>query len=456
MRNRSFYVAHLTTSVGIGVLLTLGGFTQSRTVATTGEIGRGLPQQESLLRGIGSVGDWTNDAPGVRHLVRPSDLPAPYSTPNIGNNPHVVPRPEGETLRVPTGFKVTLYAQGLESPRLIRSAPNGDLFVAESQRGRITVLRGVTPEGRCASTSAFVQGLHQPFGIAFYPPGPNPRYVYIAQPDSILRYPYRNGDMAVSGQAEVVVDTIPGGKNGGGAHWTRDLCFTPDGRKMFLSVGSHNNALEDNKPELDARRAAILEFTPEGKKERIVATGMRNPVSLAVRPSTRGELWATVQEREALGDDLPADFVTHVTDGGFYGWPWYYVGPGEQPTLKGQRPELREKVLTPDVLLQPHSAAMELCFYTGKQFPKEYWNDVFVALRGSSSRKTRTGCKIIRIPLKNGVSNGEYEDFLTGFVVNATDVFARPVGITTGADGALYISEDANGTVWRVSYKGKE
>jgi len=455
MRNRSLCITHLTISVGTGVLLTLGWFTVSRTVAAAEEPGGRLPQQESTLRGTGSVGDWTNDAPGVRHLVRPSDLPAPYATPNIGNNPHIVPRPESATLQAPAGFKVTLYAQGLDGPRLIRSAPNGDIFVAESGRGRITVLRGVNPEGRSASTSVFVQGLHQPFGIAFYPPGPNPRYIYFAQPDSIVRYPYRNGDLTASGQAEVVVDNIPGGKNGGGGHWTRDLCFTADGRRMFLSVGSHDNALEDNKPEMDARRAAILEFTPEGKNERIIATGMRNPVSIAVRPSTRSELWATVQEREQLGDDLPADFVTHVTDGGFYGWPWYYVGPGEQPTLKGQRPEMRDKVLTPDVLLQPHSAAMELCFYTGKQFPKEYWNDVFVALRGSSSRKTRTGCKIVRIHLKNGVSNGEYEDFLTGFVVNATDVFARPVGITTGADGALYVSEDVNGAVWRVSYSGQ-
>ena len=453
MRNRSFTIARLTTSVG--VLLILGAFTQSRTVAAAGAKGRKRPQQTASLRGIGSVGDWTNDAPGVRHLVRSSDLPAPYATPNIGNNPHVVPRPESAALHVPAGFQVTQYAQGLEGPRLIRSAPNGDIFVAESGRGRITVLRGVTPEGKCASTSVYVQSLSQPFGIAFYPPGPNPRYVYIAQPDSILRYPYHNGDTTASGPAEVLVDNIPGGKNGGGGHWTRDLCFTPDGRKMYLSVGSHNNALEDKKPEMDSRRATILEFTPDGKNERIVATGLRNPVSLAVRPNTHNELWATVQEREALGDDLPADFVTHVTDGGFYGWPWYYVGVGEQPTLKGQHPELREKVLTPDVLLQPHSAAMELCFYTGKQFPKPYWNDVFVALRGSSSRKTCTGCKIIRIPLKNGVSNGEYEDFLTGFVVNETDVFARPVGITTGADGALYLSEDANGTVWRVSYTGK-
>jgi glucose/arabinose dehydrogenase len=297
--------------------------------------------------------------------------------------------------------------------------------------------------------------LRQPFGIAFYPPGPNPQFVYVAQPDSILRYPYRNGDTAASGPAETLVDNIPGGKNGGGGHWTRDLCFTLDGRRMFLSVGSHNNALEDMKPELDARRAAVLEFSPDGKNERIVATGLRNPVSLAVRPVTGGELWTTVQEREGLGDELPADYVTRVVDGGFYGWPWYYSGQGEQPTLKGGHPELKSKVREPDILLQPHSAAMQLCFYTGTKFPREYRNDIFVSLRGSSGRKTRTGCKVIRIHLKNGVPNGEYEDFLTGFVLNETDVFARPVGITTGADGALYVSEDANGTIWRVSYVGR-
>jgi len=415
----------------------------------------GRPAQEKALRGTGAMGDWNNDAPGVRHLVRLSDLPAPYATPPTGNNPHVVPRPAGTMLKAPAGFKVEEYAQGLEGPRLIRSAPNGDIFVAESGRGRITVLHGATSEGRCETTTVFAQGLRQPFGIAFYPPGPNPRYAYVAQPDSIIRFPYKNGDVAASGPAEVMVDNIPGGKNGGGAHWTRDLCFTPDGRKMFLSVGSHNNAMEDMKPELDARRAAVLEFTPDGKNERIVATGMRNPVAIAVRPSSVGELWATVQEREGLGDDLPADYVTRVVDGGFYGWPWYYCGPGEQPTLKGIHPELKSKVLEPDVVLQPHSAAMQLCFYTGSKFPKEYRNDLFVSLRGSSGRKTRTGCKIVRIHLKNGVPNGEYEDFVTGFVLNETDVIGRPVGITTGVDGALYVSEDANGTIWRISYAGR-
>ncbi|HLJ57325.1 MAG TPA: PQQ-dependent sugar dehydrogenase [Chthonomonadaceae bacterium] len=407
------------------------------------------------MRGAGAVGDWTNDAPGVRHLVRLSDLPAPYATANIGNNPHVVPRPEGVTLKAPAGFKVEQYAQGMAGPRLIRSAPNGDIFVAESAQGRIRVLRGSAPDGRSEAAAVFAQGLRQPFGIAFYPPGPNPEFIYIAQPDSILRFPYRSGDLEARGPVETIVDNIPGGKNGGGGHWTRDLCFTPDGRKMYVSVGSHNNALEDMKPELDARRAAVIEFTPDGQSERIVATGMRNPVALALRPGTKGELWATVQERESLGDDLPADFVTRVVDGGFYGWPWYFSGPTEQPTLKGQRPELKRAVLEPDVLLQPHSAAMQLCFYTGSRFPKEYRNDLFVSLRGSSSRKTRTGCKVVRIHLKNGVPNGEYEDFLTGFVVNDTDVFGRPVGITTGADGALYVSEDANGTIWRVAYTGR-
>jgi len=422
---------------------------------TAGEPGPRQPGQERVLRGTGSPGDWTKDAPGVRHLVKLSDLPAPYATPSSGNNPHVVPWPESAPLKAPVGFKVEKYASGLDGPRLIRSAPNGDIFVAESGKGRITVLHGLTSDGKCETSTVFASGLRQPFGIAFYPPGPNPQFAYIAQPDSILRFPYKNGDTTATGAAETLVDNIPGGKNGGGAHWTRDLCFTLDGRRMFLSVGSHNNAMEDMKPELDARRAAVLEFTPDGKNERVVATGMRNPVSLAVRPATGGELWATVQEREGLGDELPADYVTRVIDGGFYGWPWYYSGPGEQPTLKGQHPELKDKVREPDVLLQPHSAAMQLCFYTGTKFPREYRNDVFVALRGSSGRKTRTGCKVIRIHLKNGVPNGEYEDFLTGFVLNEHDVYARPVGITTGADGALYVSEDANGTIWRVSYSGR-
>jgi len=261
--------------------------------------------------------------------------------------------------------------------------------------------------------------------------------------------------VTASGPAEPLITNIPGGKNGGGGHWTRDIVFTADGRKMYVSCGSRNNALEDSKPALDERRAVIFEFTPDGKNERIVATGLRNAVSLAIRPVTGGELWASVQERDGLGDDLPADYVTRIIDRGFYGWPWFYVGPNEQPTLKGQHPELKEKILTPEVLLQAHSASMQLCFYTGSKFPREYRNDCFVALRGSSSRKVRTGCKVVRVISKNGVPTGEYEDFLTGFVVNDTDVYGRPVGITTGADGALYVSEDVNGTVWRVRYAGR-
>src|SRR5438105_3860689 len=201
--------------------------------------------EEKLLRGTGAVGDWTNDAPGIRHLLKAGDFPAPYATPATRNGPKIVPRPQGSVLKAPDGFKVEEYASGLQGPRLIRAAPNGDIFVAESGRGRITILRGLTSEGRNEKSAIFAEGLSQPFGIAFYPPGENPRYVYIAQPDSILRYPYKNGDLAASGPAEALVTDIPGGKNGGGAHWTRDICFTPDGRRMFLSVGSHCNALED-------------------------------------------------------------------------------------------------------------------------------------------------------------------------------------------------------------------
>ncbi len=452
MNKRSF--KSLTASVSVPVLLALSAGALFSAATAHGGMSPDSSQGQTVIKGVGEAGDYTNDAPGVRHLIRPSDLPAPYATPNIPNNPQVVTHGEAGALKVPAGFSVTLYAEGLRGPRIVKGAPNGDIFVAESGAGRITVLHGITADGKCASRTVFAQDLSQPFGIAFYPPGPNPTYVYIAEPDTIIRFPYKNGDTTASAAAETVIDTIPGGKNGGGGHWTRDLCFSSDGKKMFLSVGSHNNAMEDNKPELDARRAAVLEFTPDGKNEHVVATGLRNPVSIAVRPTTKDEVWTTVQERESLGDNLPVDFVTRVPEGGFYGWPWYYVSGGEQPTLKGQHPELRDKVLVPDVLLHPHSAAMQLCFYTGKQFPKEYWNDIFVALRGSSSRKTRSGCKIVRIHLKNGVSSGEYEDFLTGFVISPTDVTARPVGITSGTDGSLYLGEDGNGTIWRVSYTG--
>jgi glucose/arabinose dehydrogenase len=407
-----------------------------------------------VLTGQGASGDWTSDAPGVRRRITAADLPRPYATRSVDEDSRVAPRPDGAWPKAPAGFKVEEFASGLERPRLIRTAPNGDLFVAESYAGRVRVLRAAAGAGKVETNEVFAEGLRRPFGIAFYPPGPEPRYVYVANTDAVVRFAYRAGDLKARGPAEVVVANLPGGGQlRGGGHWTRDIAFSNDGRRMFVSVGSLTNVWE--KPEAnEERRATVLEFKPDGTGERTFASGIRNAVGIAVHPRT-GELWASVNERDGLGDDLVPDYVTRVRDGGFYGWPWFYLGPNQDPRHAGGRPELRDKVIAPDVLLQSHSASLEMAFYTGRQFPREFEGDAFSALHGSWNRAKRTGYKVVRIPQKGGVPTGEYEDFLTGFVTPAGEVWGRPVGVAVARDGALFVSDDGSNTVWRVSYAGR-
>ena len=396
-------------------------------------------------------GDWSTDAPGVRRLIKTTDLPAPYDTKSVDNGPRLVSRPEGAMPKVPAGFKVEEYAGGLKNPRLLRTAPNGDVFVVESGPGRIRVLRAKDGAGKAETNEIYVENLKQPFGIAFYPSGANPKYLYVANTDSVWRYPYKNGDLKASGKEEVIVDNLPGGgRLRGGGHWTRDIAFSKDDKKMYVSVGSVSNVQE--RPDIDeTRRADILEFTPDGKNERIFASGIRNPVGIAVNPTT-GELWTSVNERDGLGDNLVPDYITRVKDGGFYGFPWYYIGANQDPRHKGEHPELKDKVTVPDVLLQSHSASLQMTFYTGSQFPKDFSGDAFAAEHGSWNRERRTGYKVIRVPVKNGVPTGEYEDFMTGFVNSDGDVWGRPVGVTVAKDGSLLVTDDGSNTVWRVSY----
>lgn len=404
------------------------------------------------LTGQGALGDWTTDAPGVRRRITPADLPKPYATRSVDSGSRVAARPEGAWPRVPAGFKVEEYAAGLSNPRLIRTAPNGDLFVAESYAGRVRVLRGAG--GKAETSEVFATDLRQPFGIAFYPPGADPRYVYVANTDSVVRFAYRNGDLKARGPAETVVPELPGGgRLRGGGHWTRDVAFSLDGKKMFVSVGSLTNVYENANADED-RRASILEYGPDGTGFRLYATGVRNAVGIAVNPST-GDLWASVNERDGLGDDLVPDYITRVREGGFYGWPWYYIGANQDPRHPGAHPELRDKVIVPDVLLQSHSASLEMAFYTGGQFPAEYTGDAFAAEHGSWNRARRTGYKVIRVPLRDGVPTGEYEDFMTGFVTPTGEVWGRPVGVAVAKDGALFVSDDGSNTIWRVSYAGK-
>ena len=253
---------------------------------------------------------------------------------------------------------------------------------------------------------------------------------------------------------EVILDLVPHAIEmlRGGGHWTRDIAFSRDGKKMFVSVGSHSNDFENPKENED-RRADILEYNPDGTGFRIYASGIRNAVGIAIHPQT-GELWASVNERDGLGDDLVPDYITRVKEGGFYGWPWYYIGNHQDPRHKGKHPELADKVIVPDVLVAAHSASLNLCFYTGSQFPSEYKGDIFAAFHGSWNRMKRTGYKVVRVPFdkSTGKTRGEYEDFVTGFVTPDGKVWGRPVGITVAKDGALLVSEDGDKTIWRVSY----
>ncbi len=427
--------------------------------STTQAGAQGAVVTGQTLTGAAARGDWTTDAPGVRRQLTPADLDAPYETRSVDNGPKIVPRPEGAWPKAPAGFKVEAFATGLNNPRAMVTAPNGDIFVAESGPNRVRIVRPASGKGAADakpdSDHIFTEGLRQPFGIAFYPPGPNPQFVYVANTNSVVRFPYKNGDLAASGPEQVIVDDISGGgRLRGGGHWTRDIAFSRDGKKMWVSVGSKSNVDEDpNGHEIEQRRARIFEFNPDGSGERVYASGIRNPVGLAVNPQT-GDLWTSVNERDGLGDHLVPDYVTRVKDGGFYGWPWYYIGDHEEPRHKGEHPELKGKVTVPDVLLQSHSASLDLAFYTGTAFPRTYRNDAFAAEHGSWNRSRRTGYKVIRVPQRNGVPTGAYEDFLTGFVTPDGDVWGRPVGVTVAKDGAMIVSDDASGTLWRVAYTG--
>lgn len=404
------------------------------------------------LTGRAALGDWTGDAPGVRRRITIADLPEPYATRSVDSGQRIVKRPEGALPRVPAGFKVEEFAAGLSNPRLIRVAPNGDIFIAESGPGRIRIMRAADGAGKPDVNDIFVAGLNQPFGIAFYPAGSNPQYVYVANTDSVVRFPYRGGDLKARGAAEMIVPDIPGGgRLRGGGHWTRDIAFSKDGKKMFVSVGSFSNVYE-NPDTNEERRADILEYSPEGKNFRIYASGIRNAVGIAVEPRT-GALWASVNERDGLGDELVPDYITSVKEGGFYGWPWYYIGPNQDPRHKGARPELRDKTIVPDVLLQSHSASLEMVFYGGRMFPKNYAGDAFAAEHGSWNRSRLTGYKVIRVPFRDGRATGEYEDFMTGFVTTEGRVWGRPVGVAVARDGALLVTDDGSNTVWRVSYQ---
>jgi glucose/arabinose dehydrogenase len=394
--------------------------------------------------GTAAYGDWHTDAPGVlRHLTVDS-LPAPNAAASASHSPTVVSQPAGVVLHVPPGFSVEQVASGLRTPRTLRVAPNGDVFVAESGDDRVRVLRLIN--GKVAANAVFADGADLPYGIAFWPPGSQPQYVYIAETGRVVRYPYKVGELKPHGPSETIVSRLPTG-----GHWTRDLVFSRDGQTMFVSVGSYRNVT----PFWDVwetDRADVLAFDPDGGHRRIFASGLRNCSGEVLSPS--GDLWCVVNERDGLGDNLPPDYAAFVHESAFYGWPWFYIGAHRDPRMT-ERSELAKHVAIPDVLIQPHSAPLGITFYNGAQFPAEYRGDAFVTLHGSWNRAHPTGFKVIRLRFKDGRPTGAYEDFLTGFVISDDAVWGRPVGIAVANDGSLLMSEDGNGTIWRIAWKGE-
>jgi hypothetical protein len=423
-----------------------------------------LAQTAPVVEGRDAFGDWHADRPGASRHITVDDLPKPGATPSVSNFSRVVPRPPSAVPQVPPGFKAELFAEGLRGPRILRVAPNGDIFVAETRAGRIRVLRAADGASKPSVSEIYASGLDEPFGIAFFP-GDKPQWVYVANTDSVVRFPYQAGDIKASGKPQIVVDELPHGSG----HSTRDIVFTSDNKRMLVSVGSASNDAEGMGAPAgglpswsrahalgagwgtETDRAGVLAFDPDGKNQKMFATGIRNCVGLAIHPAT-GDLYCSTNERDGLGDDLVPDYVTRVREGAFYGWPWFYIGDHGDPRHAGERPDLKDKVTVPDVLIQAHSASLGLTFYNSNAFPAEYRGDGFAAEHGSWNRSKRTGYKIVRIRQKDGIPTGVYEDFVTGFVINDSEVWGRPVGVAVAHDGALLVSEDGNGTIWRISH----
>lgn len=366
-------------------------------------------------------------------------LPRPYATSSAGNPPYSATPPKGFLPQVPAGFRVNIFAHSFREPRWLAVAPAGDVFVADSEAGEIIILRDPQHTGGAQKRELFADRFERPFGIAF-----RENYVYVADAHALVRYPYDPKTSKRTGDAQHLLDLPRRG------HWTRSLAFSADGSKLFIGIGSQSNV----SIEADQRRGAILVCDPDGKNARIYANGLRNPVGLAVEPVT-GQLWTSVNERDGLGDDLPPDYFTSVRDGGFYGWPYSYIGDYVDDRVRPQRPELVARAIIPDVLVGAHTAALQFAFYTGNQFPESYRGGAFLALHGSWNRSRRSGYQVVFIPFKNGKPSGDPVPFLTGFVPDpsGTSVYGRPVGVAVASDGALLVSDDGGAIIYRISAK---
>lgn len=378
------------------------------------------------------------------------DLPAPFATESARKSSKVIGWPEGKTPVAPPGFTVTKYADKLTNPRWIYVTPNGDILVSESMTNKqrspntIILFRDTNKDGTPDVRTTFMKDLNQPLGMLILN-----GWFYVANTDGVYRYPYKAEQTEISAAGEKILSLPAGGYNN---HWTRNLIANADGSKIYVSVGSGSNVAEHGM-ENEIRRACILEINPDGTGERIYADGIRNPVGMDWQPGTN-ILWTAVNERDHLGDELVPDYVTSVKDGGFYGWPYAYFGPNEDPRMKGQRPDLVQKTLVPDVSVGAHTASLGLAFYTKKVLPKKYHNGAFVGQHGSWNRSVFSGYKVVFIPFNDG-KPGTPEDFLTGFIADESknEVYGRPVGVTVLADGSMLVADDSGKTIWRVSAK---
>ena len=377
---------------------------------------------------------------GAAFFAADVKLPPPYATRSVNNGPRVIPRPAGAQLQVPKGFSVEVYAENFERPRYMLIGPGGELLLsdaADAPDGVVYVIKG-------RDRKKLITGLDRPYGLAFWH-----EYLYVGEPESIKRYQYDAKAMTVAPGQEVI--SLKGFAHG---HWTRGLLFDREGQKLYVGVGSGSNVATGEDP----RRAAINRYNPDGTGHEIYASGTRNPIGLHWNPESNA-LWAAVQERDALGDDLVPDYFTHIQQGGFYGWPYAYIGPHEDPRNKGKAPAgLVAKTIVPDVPLEPaHVAVLDFDFYTGKQFPAEYREGAFLALHGSWNRAQRVGYSVAFIPFKNGKPSGPQRDFLTGWMVapDSRDVWGRPVGLLILQDGSLLVSDDGGNKIWHITYKGR-
>ena len=402
--------------------------------------------------------------------AKPPALPPPFHTESAVRFPKIIGWPEGKTPAALAGFQVSVYADGLVHPRWLYVLPNGDVLVAESNTeklggempepvrkamegaglmgpsaNRITLVRDANGDGKPEVHETFLAGLNQPFGMQLLGD-----WLYVANTDALVRFPYREGQTKITVKEKKVLDLPAGGYNN---HWTRNVVASPDGSKLYVSVGSQTNVDEEGLDAKEPRRAAILEVAPDGSGMRIFASGLRNPNGMDWAPGTR-MLWTVVNERDKLGDDLVPDYLTSVREGAFYGWPYSYFGQNEDPRKKGERPDLVAKAVVPDLAIGAHTASLGLTFYDASAFPQRYRGGTFIGQHGSWNRSRFTGYKVIFVPFQAGRPSGPPEDFLTGFIADEakSEVYGRPVGLAVLLDGSLLVADDGGNVVWRVTY----